>query len=103
MLSGMPWREVLTWSIALTFVLLNWAYWWAVVTRWQTRFRQYCERRYGVTIDPGPRGYWRVSGVRWSLRNFGIEQLQFLYFMAAITCWSLAALVVIGSLYLLNP
>lgn len=75
----------------------------AVVRRWQTRFRHYCARRNGVTIDPAPRGYWQVSTPGPALRKFGIERLQLLYFVAAISCWALAALVVIGSLSLLNP
>lgn len=97
----MWWREILTWAIVLPFIPLNGAYWWAVVSRWQDRFRERCEQTFGVTIAPGARGHWKVSGGSW-LRNVGIEWLQFLYFVAAMVVWSLATFVVVGGLMLLN-
>jgi len=97
----MLWREILTWAIVLPFVVANWGYWWLAVTRWQHRFRHYCERRFGVTISSGARVYWKVSSGS-ALRDFGIEWLQFFYFVAVITGWALGTLVVIGGLKLLN-
>lgn len=98
----MAWREILTWSIVLPFIPLNWVYWWAVQSRWQARFRRYCEQRFGVTIGPAPRGYWRVSGGGSAFRNFALEWLQLLYFIAAFIGWSLAMLALVGVLMLIN-
>jgi len=98
----MPWREILTWLIVLPCIGLNWAYWWFAMTRWQHRFRHYCARRFNATIDPGPRGYWKVSSGGSMIRNFGIQQLQTLYVLIVIVLWALGALVVIGGLKLLH-
>lgn len=98
----MPWREILTWLIVLPLIPLNWAYWWFAMTRFQHRFRHYCERRFNVTIDPGARGYWRVSSGGPFLRNLGINQLQTLYILVVLIVWALSALVVVGGLKLLH-
>ena len=68
---------------------LNFWFWWLAVTRWNERFRQRCERRYGVTIALRGRGAWHVVGGGPWYRRLGIEMLQLAYFMGVILGWGL--------------
>lgn len=88
----MAWPAVLMWAIAVPLFVLNLVYWAAVEGRWQDRFRRHCARKFALSIERGPRGYWRVSGSGSALRRFAIEWLQLCYFLAAMIVWSLALL-----------
>jgi len=70
---------------------LNLAYWWMVVRRGDAWFRQWCERRFDVTITLSFRGHWRVVGGTSSrVRRFAIEWLPLAYYVAAMVVWGAA-------------
>ncbi len=88
--------------IGLGFAALNIVYWWLVVGRGSERFRRRCERRYGVVIELGGKGHWRVSGGGPWYRRLGIELLQLAYFMGAFVVWAAGLLLVILLLWSLE-
>ncbi len=75
--------------VGVLIACLNLVYWWLVVTRGTVRFRAWVEQRYHVTITNGYRGHWRVMGAKSKLHAFGIELLQFVFFMSAFFVWSI--------------
>lgn len=72
-------------ALGLGFMALNLAYWFFVGRYGEPRLRAHCERRFGVAIERGHRGTWRVVGSRPG--HLGIELLQLVYFGAAFLVW----------------
>lgn len=74
---------------AVLFIPANLFYWWRAMGRWQDAFRRRCERRYGVTLALGGKGYWQVvERIPW-YKRFAIEQLQLGYFVLVFLGWGL--------------
>jgi hypothetical protein len=78
--------------LGLAVALANGAYWWWIARRGETRFRAWCERRYGVAITYGFKGHWKVTGPRSWWSRVGIEWLQLAYFLGAMLVWGCAML-----------
>jgi hypothetical protein len=89
--------------LGLAAMALNIGYWWLVVSRWEGRFRRWCERRYEVSIKLAGRGGWQVVGARPWYQRLGIELLQLAYFMGAFLVWGVAIVLVIVVMAALSP
>lgn len=87
--------ELVAALVALPAVIGNLAFWWWVVRHGDDRARRWAEGRFGVTIERGPRGHWRVRGASSWLAGLGIELLQLLFFLGAFVVWAAALLAVV--------
>ena len=85
-------RLILQAVLAAPFMVASMVYWWLVV-RGQKRFRSWVEQHYGVSLTTGLRGHWHAQGPGSKMRLFAIECLQFVYFMPGFVVWSMALIL----------
>lgn len=96
-------RPVLQSVLGILAAAASMTFWTFVARRWEGRFRERCERRYGVTITYSGRSQWHVIGPGAWYRRLGIELLQLAFFMGAFVVWAVGLLGVLGLMALVGP
>jgi hypothetical protein len=94
--------EIVTWIVALVICAANLLFWAWGVRGGEGRFKSYVESHFGVRIERGHRGHWRVvSGGSWGKRLL-LELLQLAYFVGLMLVWAVGMGVGVGVLALVQ-